>query len=66
MKIYKKYLGLLVIGLLVNGLSAQIDSDPDAGTSVPIDGGIVTVTLIAAAYGAKRKSKQKEESNDDI
>jgi hypothetical protein len=36
-------------------LSAQIEDDPDTGTSIPVDGGIVTVTLIAAAYGAKRK-----------
>jgi hypothetical protein len=36
-------------------LSAQIEGDPDTGSSIPVDGGIVTVTLIAAAYGAKRK-----------
>jgi hypothetical protein len=45
---------------------ADLPLDPDTGTSVPVDGGIVTVTLIAAAYGAKRKSKQNKESNDDI
>ncbi len=43
-----------------------IEEDENGGTSIPIDGGIVTVTLIAAAYGAKRKSKQNKESNDDI
>ena len=52
--------------LTFNFVSAQIEGDPDTGSSIPVDGGIVTVTLIAAAYGAKRKSKQKEESNDDI
>jgi hypothetical protein len=37
-------------------LFAQIEEgDPDTGSSIPVDGGIVTVTLIAAAYGAKRK-----------
>ena len=46
-------------------LFGQATFDEDV-TDVPIDGGIVTVTLIAAAYGAKRKSKQNKESNDDI
>ncbi len=39
---------------------ADLPLDPDAGTSVPIDGGIVTITLVAAAYGAKRHKQQKE------
>jgi len=41
-------------------LSAQIEGDPDTGSSVPVDGGIVTVTLIAAAYGAKRRQAEKD------
>ncbi len=63
MKLYKKYLGLILFGFLFNSVAAQIDSDPDAGTSVPIDGGIVTVTLIAAAYGAKRRQEKKEKED---
>ena len=41
--------------LSMNFVSAQIEGDPETGSSIPVDGGIVTVTLIAAAYGAKRK-----------
>ncbi len=63
MKLYKKYIGLFLFGFLFNSVAAQIDSDPDAGTSVPIDGGIVTVTLIAAAYGAKRRQEKKEKED---
>jgi hypothetical protein len=62
----RKLLIISALMLTFNFVSAQIEGDPDTGSSVPVDGGIVTVTLIAAAYGAKRKSKQKEESNDDI
>ena len=58
---------MAVFGFLITPVFGQeFETDPDAGTGVPIDGGIVTVTLIAAAYGAKRKSKQNKESNDDI
>ncbi len=63
MKLYKKYLGLFLFGLLINSVSAQIDSDPNTGTSVPIDGGIVTVTLIAAAYGAKRRQEKRDKED---
>jgi hypothetical protein len=41
-------------------LSAQIEGDPDTSSSVPIDGGIVTVTLLAAAYGVKRRKEKKD------
>jgi hypothetical protein len=47
-------------------LAQNIETEIDPDATVPVDGGIVTVTLIAAAYGAKRKSKQNKESNDDI
>ncbi len=64
MKLYKKYLGLFLFGFLFSSVAAQIDSDPDAGTSaVPIDGGIVTITLIAAAYGAKRRQERKDKED---
>jgi hypothetical protein len=62
----KKLLYTIAFLCFVNVLPAQIEGDPDTGSSIPVDGGIVTVTLIAAAYGAKRKSKQNKESNDDI
>jgi hypothetical protein len=53
----------LTFFLGVFSVNAQdIESDPDAGTSVPIDGGIVTITLIAAAYGAKRHKENKDKS----
>ncbi len=60
----KKVFLIMAMFCSVQILSAQ-EEDPEA-TGVPVDGGIVTVTLIAAAYGAKRKSKQNKESNDDI
>jgi hypothetical protein len=40
----------------------DFEGDPNAGTGVPIDGGIVTITLIAAAYGAKRHKENKDKS----
>jgi hypothetical protein len=49
---------LMIISALmlsIKFVSAQIEGDPETGSSIPVDGGIVTVTLIAAAYGAKRK-----------
>ncbi len=39
---------------------SQIDELDDPGSSIPVDGGIVTITLVAAAYGAKRHKQQKE------
>lgn len=57
---------LLIISALMisaNFVSAQVEDDPDTGTSVPIDGGIVTVTLIAAAYGAKRRQEKKDKED---
>ncbi|MEY4543267.1 MAG: hypothetical protein RL411_1344 [Bacteroidota bacterium] len=59
---YKKLITLFVISLLFNITSAQIDGDPDTGSSIPVDGGIVTITLIAAAYGAKRHKENKDKS----
>jgi hypothetical protein len=41
-------------------LAAQIQEDEDMGSSIPIDGGIATVTLLAAAYGAKRRQKKMD------
>ena len=49
--------------LFCNVYSQDIEGDPDAGTGVPIDGGIVTVTLIAAAYGAKRRQEKKDKED---
>lgn len=60
---HKKLITLVVIGLLFNLATAQIDGDPDAGTSVPVDGGIVTITLIAAAFGAKRHKENKDNNS---
>lgn len=55
---------ILITGLLfcMQVLSAQIEGDPDAGTSIPVDGGIVTITLMAAAYGVKRYKENKDQS----
>lgn len=56
---------ILTIGILLSSqiLSAQIEGDPDTGSSIPVDGGIVTVTLIAAAYGAKRRQEKKDQTD---
>jgi len=58
----KIYLFILTSFLFCNVYSQDIEGDPDAGTGVPIDGGIVTITLIAAAYGAKRHKENKDKS----
>jgi hypothetical protein len=59
-------IAFLVIMLVTASLplAAQIEGDPDAGSSIPIDGGIVTVTLIAAAYGAKRKRDANKDAGE--
>jgi hypothetical protein len=58
-----KYLVALIFALFLTPfVSAQIADDPDTGTSIPVDGGIVTITLIAAAYGAKRHKENKDKS----
>jgi len=41
---------------------SQIDDLGGPGSSIPVDGGIVTITLIAAAYGAKRHKENKDKS----
>lgn len=51
----KKLMIISALMLSVNFVAAQVEGDPETGSSIPVDGGIVTVTLIAAAYGAKRK-----------
>jgi hypothetical protein len=56
----KKLLIICALMLSVDFVSAQIEGDPDTGSSIPVDGGIVTVTLIAAAYGAKRRHEKKD------
>lgn len=57
----------LILTVMVIGASlplvAQIEGDPDMGGSVPVDGGIVTVALLAAAYGVKRKRDINKEDN---
>lgn len=58
----KKLLYTIAFLCFVNVLPAQIEGDPDAGSSIPVDGGIVTITLIAAAYGAKRHKENKDKS----
>jgi len=59
-----KYLIVIALTLLcVQNIQAQVEADPDTGTSVPIDGGIVTVTLLAAAYGAKRRQEKKDKED---
>lgn len=46
--------------LLTGPLFGQASFDEDV-TDVPVDGGIITVTLMAAAYGAK---KYRENNKD--
>jgi hypothetical protein len=58
----KKLLYTIAFLCFVNVLPAQIEGDPDTGSSIPVDGGIVTITLIAAAYGAKRHKENKDKS----
>ncbi len=44
--------------------TGDIEGEPNSGgTGVPIDGGIVTITLIAAAYGAKRRQEKKDKED---
>jgi hypothetical protein len=59
-------IAFLVIMLVTASLplAAQIEGDPDAGSSIPIDGGVVTVALIAAAYGAKRKRDANKDAGE--
>jgi hypothetical protein len=59
-KMIKTIFLTFVLASILLPLSAQIEGDPDTGSSVPVDGGIVTVTLIAAAYGAKRRQAEKD------
>ena len=50
-----KKISLLTFFLVSFGylLAQDIETEIDP-SNIPIDGGIVTITLIAAAYGAKR------------
>lgn len=59
-KTMNKLLIISALMLSVNFVSAQIEGDPETGSSIPVDGGIVTVTLIAAAYGAKRRKEKQQ------
>jgi hypothetical protein len=59
-KMIKKILSFVIILIATVPLLAQIEDQPDFGSSVPIDGGIVTVTLLAAAYGVKRRKEKKD------
>lgn len=55
---------LILFALLIGSsicLFGQATFDEDV-TDVPIDGGIVTITLIAAAYGAKRHKENNDKS----
>jgi|GEM_PF-645665 hypothetical protein len=57
-----KYTVLLALMLgSTMSLMGQATFDEDV-TDVPLDGGIVTITLIAAAYGAKRHKENKDKS----
>ncbi len=60
LKIFSVILLLFIIAAPVYG---QAGFDEDV-TDVPVDGGIVTMTLMAAAYGAKRYKEQKEDKKD--
>jgi hypothetical protein len=59
----RKLLIISALMLSANFVSAQVEGDPDTGSSIPVDGGIVTVTLIAAAYGAKRRQEKKDKED---
>lgn len=48
----------LIVGSTVS-LMGQATFDEDV-SDVPLDGGILTVTLMAAAYGAKSYKKNKD------
>lgn len=48
----------LIVGSTVS-LMGQATFDEDV-VDVPLDGGILTVTLMAAAYGAKRYKENKD------
>jgi hypothetical protein len=52
------FLVILIVGASLP-LAAQIQEDEDMGSSIPVDGGIVTVTLLAAVYGVKRRKEKK-------
>jgi len=59
------FLAVMVIGASLP-LAAQIEGDPDMGGGVPVDGGIVTIALIAAAYGVKRKRDINKEDKKNM
>ena len=46
----------------VSNAQSPVEDDPSQ-TGVPIDGGIVTITLIAAAFGAKRHKENKDNNS---
>lgn len=54
---------LFIIGLLGSArLFAQVGGIGDETIDeIPFDGGIVTVTLVAAAYGVKRRRDKKDD-----
>jgi hypothetical protein len=56
----KIYIWLLFVFFIFDLKSQTPEGDPDTGSTIPVDGGIVTITLVAAAYGAKRHKQQKE------
>ncbi len=59
----KKLYILLLTCFLSTVVFSQIDDLDDPGSSVPVDGGIVTITLLAAAYGAKRRQEKKDKED---
>ncbi len=59
----KNYRNILIAALLffvAAPVFGQATFDEDV-TDVPVDGGIVTVTLMAAAYGIKKYKERNEE-----
>ncbi len=61
LKIFSVILLMFIIAAPLYGQPSGFD---EGVTDVPVDGGIVTITLMAAAYGAKRYKEQKEDKKD--
>lgn len=60
----KKIIKSLLVSIFVFAATTVYAQGPSGFdedvTDVPLDGGIVTITLMAAAYGAKRYKKNKD------
>ena len=55
------FIGLMMMPGAINSLSAQ--PPPPPADAIPIDGGLISLVIAGAAYGARRLYKQQKEGN---